>query len=202
MFSIGLSIIYDFIFLFIAIPAWWQDQKWDGQIEQGLRQFSIVMTGVLIIVKILLFIIYWHTSVQYYDLVEPIKERIRYLRRQEYLDYKRRYRNALQGGHMIDDPNFRNDFLGGMFGGDQFDQRDQFKGFEVEPGMLPPRASRRSRKSQWAPQRNLFRTKERYKKRDAPPQANVNRDNFNDDDDDDDDSIAGGHVVDGTEARK
>lgn len=67
--SIVGSIIYDLIFLAISAHVWWIDQKWDGQIEQGLRQFVIVMTCVIIVLKVILAIMFWHTSVNFADLI-------------------------------------------------------------------------------------------------------------------------------------
>lgn len=72
--SIFLSIIFDIFFLIIQTSDWWADQGWDSAIEQGLRRFSIVITVILIFVKLLIFVMFWHTSVQYYTIIDPIKQ--------------------------------------------------------------------------------------------------------------------------------
>jgi hypothetical protein len=148
-FSTLLSIFYDFVFLLINIKAWWVDELWDGQIEQGLRQFAIVLTIVLMIWKVVLTILYWHTSVSYVMLIIPHKERIINLRRAFYRQERERMRTYRRHMKYGDSGHGRRDSYGDRYGYDGFDTKDGRDGRDGRdsrrPGSIDTRRSRISR---------------------------------------------------------
>ena len=80
-FSLLSTLLFDLLFLLFLAAAWWADQHFDGEMEAGMRRYSIVISVVLIFIKIPIVIIFWHTSVHYFELIQPIIDKIRRLSR-------------------------------------------------------------------------------------------------------------------------
>mmetsp|Transcript_10409 Transcript_10409/g.9188 ORF Transcript_10409/g.9188 Transcript_10409/m.9188 type:complete len:132 (+) Transcript_10409:318-713(+) len=60
-----VSWIYDFIWMLLNTTNYWRSQKYDGDVELGLRRFVILISFVAIIFKVLHFMIFWKVSVEF-----------------------------------------------------------------------------------------------------------------------------------------
>lgn len=76
LFILVLSLLYDIGFIIICFSSWWGDEPYDSGMEHSLRRFSIIMSFILIIVKLVLIVLFWHTSVNFYELIQPEKEEL------------------------------------------------------------------------------------------------------------------------------
>lgn len=70
VFTIIISLIYDFIWFFLQDLS--SERPDDGGLERRVRSFSLTMSYISFVVKILLAIVFWKDSV---DFVRIIKKR-------------------------------------------------------------------------------------------------------------------------------
>jgi hypothetical protein len=97
-FSICASIVYDIIFLIIHIVPWWHGYTSEGSDESGLRVYSIVMTIILILYKIVECLMFMHTAESYGVLILPAKKALKTKYRME----MRMYQARLKGRNLKD----------------------------------------------------------------------------------------------------
>jgi hypothetical protein len=65
VFMIFISFIWDIAWLILNWEGWWNEERYDGNIELGLRRFSLIATIVSMFIRIFVFIVYWRTSLSY-----------------------------------------------------------------------------------------------------------------------------------------
>ena len=50
---------------------WWRPAPYDGDMEQGLRRFAVVMTFISLFFRFFVLIAFWKASVDYYTIIGP-----------------------------------------------------------------------------------------------------------------------------------
>lgn len=65
VFMIFISFFWDIAWLVLNWTDWWKGERYDGDIELGLRRFSLIATIVSLVIRIFVFIVYWRTSLSY-----------------------------------------------------------------------------------------------------------------------------------------
>ena len=71
---IFFSWIWDIVWLIFCFGDWWGELKYDGNIEQGLRRFWVVMTIISMVLRVIIFLIYWKLSLDYYRLTTELSD--------------------------------------------------------------------------------------------------------------------------------
>ena len=83
-----LTLVNDILFYIFRTPPLWGEESYDTKMERNLRRFSIVMSIILSIYKLILIVLFWHSHVNFYELIQPIKEQ---MFRQEKINRRRMY---------------------------------------------------------------------------------------------------------------
>jgi len=66
VFMIFLSFFWDIIWLILHWNIWWGINKYDGDIELGFRRFWLIGTIVSLFLRLIIFIIFWRMSLDYF----------------------------------------------------------------------------------------------------------------------------------------
>lgn len=77
-FGILLSIIFDIIWLVLNQTSWWRSAPYDGDLEKGLRRYSIVMTYISLVFRLIVLLTYWKASVDYNTIIGDTKKKLGY----------------------------------------------------------------------------------------------------------------------------
>ena len=70
VFLIFVSFFWDIIWLLIHWTSWWKREKYDGDLELGMRRFCLIGTIVSLVLRIFIFFIFWRTSLDYFKFME------------------------------------------------------------------------------------------------------------------------------------
>jgi hypothetical protein len=88
VFMIFLSFFYDIAWLIIHWGPWWGTARYDGDLEVTLRRFCLITTIVSLVLRLLIFLIYWRMSLDYFrftanDMLRDVnrgREKVMFLR--------------------------------------------------------------------------------------------------------------------------
>ena len=97
-----LTLVNDILFYIFRTPPLWGEESYDTKMERNLRRFSIVMSIILSIYKLILIVLFWHSHVNFYELIQPIKEQ---MFRQEKINRRRMYDRFNRRNRMRYNPN-------------------------------------------------------------------------------------------------
>lgn len=88
VFMIFLSFFFDIAWLIIHWSSWWGTSRYDGDLEIGLRRFCLITTLISLVLRLLIFLIYWRMSLDYFrftanDMLRDVnykREKVMFLR--------------------------------------------------------------------------------------------------------------------------
>mmetsp|Transcript_4825 Transcript_4825/g.4076 ORF Transcript_4825/g.4076 Transcript_4825/m.4076 type:complete len:104 (+) Transcript_4825:1225-1536(+) len=70
VFMIFVSFFWDIIWLIIHWTPWWKKERYDGDVELGLRRFSLIATIISLVLRLFVFLIFWRTSLDYFKFMD------------------------------------------------------------------------------------------------------------------------------------
>lgn len=65
-----VSWIFDLIWMILHTGSWWGNANHDGDVELGMRRFSIIMTYLSFIFRVIVILVFWKLSVDFNRLVK------------------------------------------------------------------------------------------------------------------------------------
>jgi hypothetical protein len=60
-----ISWIFDLIWIVIHTSSWWHEVNYDGNLELGMRRFTIIVTFISFFFRIIVFLVFWKISVDF-----------------------------------------------------------------------------------------------------------------------------------------